>query len=177
MAHITSMLHRIQQKSEVTSSMCLLALFVQMQHNNFLTAAGRPWLAAHSWRLWKMQQSKYVQHANHISKLSHTPSALMVSHWHPSRHLAGVSSNSRRLSATAPPDAAFDCAAGASTSLCQISSQHDGPAACTLCLNSCVPEYAGKPIPAPLPDRRPLPAGVFTDQQAVLQAEGGTMYW
>eukprot|EP00879_Flechtneria_rotunda_P024015 GHRR01025436.1.p1 GENE.GHRR01025436.1~~GHRR01025436.1.p1 ORF type:complete len:470 (+),score=104.98 GHRR01025436.1:442-1851(+) len=35
----------------------------------------------------------------------------------------------------------------------------------------------GRPIPAPLPDRRPVPAAAFADTAAVLREEGPTMYW
>lgn len=35
----------------------------------------------------------------------------------------------------------------------------------------------GKPIPAPLRDRRPLPDGPFDDEPALLEEEGATMYW
>lgn len=36
---------------------------------------------------------------------------------------------------------------------------------------------AGQAIPQPLPDRRPLPAGAFDDQEALLQEEAATHYW
>lgn len=45
------------------------------------------------------------------------------------------------------------------------------------CCTLVVLTSAGQAIPQPLPDRRPLPAGAFDDQEALLQEEAATHYW